>query len=112
MVAENAWEVYQRILLSLLQENRGNAREIYDQFKYYKTIGWRLNKKALKEALDRIPTNKRCYTELSWAVYGYLTFNINLSKNLAERILYRGDIHIKSNSFKIIIDRGLSQSSH
>ena len=53
MVAENAWEVYQRILLSLLQENRGNAREIYDQFKYYKTIGWRLNKKALKEALDR-----------------------------------------------------------
>ena len=27
--------------------------EIFDQFSYYKAIGWRLNKKALKEALEQ-----------------------------------------------------------
>ena len=75
MVSENAWNVYQRILLSLLQENRGNAREIFDQFSYYKAIGWRLNKKALKEALDRKVQHQLIIgttSELSWAVYGYL----------------------------------------
>ncbi|MGA9539121.1 MAG: RNA-directed DNA polymerase [Desulfobacterales bacterium] len=110
MVSESAWEIYQRILLSLLQENRGNAREIFDQLSYYGAIGWKLNKKALKEALDRKVHHQLTRgptSELSWAVYGYLIFNINISKELAERVFLRGDCPSKVLVTKIIFERGI-----
>jgi len=53
IVTEEAWNSYQRILLSVFQENRGNAKEVFDQFSYYRYIGWKIDQGALKEALDR-----------------------------------------------------------
>ena len=114
VVDESAWDAYQRILLSLFQENRGNAREVFDQLSYYKAIGWRLNRKALKEALDRKVHNqltRAATSELSWAVYGYMKFDININKELAEMVLHRGDCPSRVLVTKIIFDRGLALKS-
>ena len=111
IVHESAWNAYQRILLSLLQENRGNAREVFDQLGYYKAIGWKMNRKAMKEALDRKilnQLNRGATSELSWAVYGYIKFNINMNKKLVDMILSRGDCPSKVLVTKIIFDRGIS----
>jgi hypothetical protein len=114
IVDESAWGAYQRILLSLFQENRGNAREVFDQLSYYKAIGWRLNRKAMKEALDRKVHNqltRGATSELSWAVYGYMKFDINIGKELAEMVLLRGDCPSRVLITKIIFDRGITLKS-
>jgi len=83
IVAEQAWHSYQRILLSVFQENRGNAKEVFDQFSFYRRIGWRIDGKALKEALDRKVQQqlaRGATSELSWALYGYILFAIKIDK--------------------------------
>ena len=94
IVDEGAWDVFQSILLGLFQQNRGNAREVFDQLRYYQQIGWQIDKAALKLALDQKVRGQlgRCVTsELSWALYGYLLFDIPFGRELAERVLDFGD---------------------
>jgi hypothetical protein len=110
VVSENAWKDYQRILLSLLQENRGNAKEVFQQFLYYEKIGWKLDKKALTESLNRkihYQISRGVTSELSWAVYGLLLFNIKPDLQLAKKILERGDTCSKILISKIIFERNL-----
>ncbi len=111
MVNESAWDTYQSILLSLFQEDKGNTKEIFEQFGYYREIGWELNKAAIKEALDRKILNQlstSISSELSWAVYGYSLFNIKVDKTLVEKILLSGDGPSKVLISKIAFDRGIS----
>jgi hypothetical protein len=114
IVAEEAWYSYQRILLSLFQENRGNAKEVFDQFSFYQSIGWRIDRKALKEALDRKVQQQLARgstSELSWALYGYILFAVNLDKDLARRVLQKGDVPSKVLVTKLIFDRKMPLKS-
>lgn len=114
IVAEEAWDSYQRILLSAFQENRGNAKEVFDQFIYYQLIGWQINERALKESLDRKvmqQLTRGATSELSWAIYGYILFNLNIGRELAQRILERGDVPSKVLVTKLIFDHNLSTKS-
>ena len=111
LVRENAWPTYQRILLSLFQENRGNAKEVFDQFTYYREIGWPINKRAVKEALDRKVRHQLSgvvTSELSWAIYGYLLFDLQISKDLLRSVLKNGDCPSKVLAAKIIYRRNIS----
>ena len=114
MVANEAWNSYQRILLSVFQENRGNAKEVFDQFLYYRCIGWKLDLKSLKEALDRKVQNqlsRGATSELSWAIYGYILFNIKPTKELAMKILLKGDVPSKVMITKLIYGFNISLKS-
>jgi len=114
LVREDAWPIYQRILLSLFQENRGNAKEIFDQLSYYREIGWRINKRAVKEALDRKVRHQlsgMVTSELSWAIYGYLLFDLQISKDLLLSVLKDGDCPSKVLATKIIYRRNISLKS-
>lgn len=114
LVTEDAWPIFQRILLTLLQEGRGNAREIFDQFSYYRAIGWPIHSRAVKEALDRKVRHQiasGCTSELSWAIYGYLLFNLNISKSLLASILQNGDVPSRVLAAKLIYSRNVALKS-
>lgn len=114
LVREDAWPIYQRILLALFQENRGNAKEVFDQFAYYREIGWPIKRHALKEALDRKVRHQlsgAVTSELSWAIYGYLLFDLRISKSLLRSVLEGGDCPSKVLATKIIYRRNISLKS-
>ena len=114
IVAEEAWHSYQRILLSVFQENRGNAKEVFDQFSFYKHIGWKIDRKALKEALDRKVQQQLVRgptSELSWALFGYIMFAVKIDKDLATRVLQKGDVPSKVLVTKLIFDHRLPLKS-
>jgi hypothetical protein len=111
IIHEDAWNTYQQILFSLLQENRGNAKDIFEQLLYYKEIGWKIKKKNLKETLDRKVKQqlaKGISSELSWAIYGYLLFDLKISNDLLKDILFNGDSPSKILVTKIIYDQNIS----
>lgn len=114
LVREDAWPIYQRILLALLQESRGNAKEVFDQFTYYRKIGWSIDKKAVKEGLDRKVRHQlsgAVTSELSWTIYGYLLFNLQISKDLLLSVLKGGDCPSKVLATKIIYQRNIPLKS-
>ncbi|MDA3898022.1 MAG: RNA-directed DNA polymerase [Desulfobacteraceae bacterium] len=114
IVREDAWPIYQRILLALFQENRGNAKEIFDQFTYYREIGWPINKKAMKEALDRKVHHQLSgvvTSDLSWTIYGYLLFDLRISKDLLRSVLKGGDCPSMVLATKIIYQNNISLKS-
>jgi hypothetical protein len=108
VVSENAWTDYQRILLSLLQENTGNAKEVFQQFLYYQKMGWTIDKKAIAESLHRkiaYQLSRRVTSELSWAIYGLFIFGIKPEQQLAKKILEKGDACSRILISKIIFER-------
>lgn len=114
LVREDAWPIYQLILLALFQENRGNAKEVFDQFTYYREIGWSIDKKAVKEALDRKVRHQlsgAVTSELSWTIYGYLLFNLQISKDMLLSVLKGGDCPSKVLATKIIYQRNIPLKS-
>jgi hypothetical protein len=114
LVREDAWPIYQRILLALLQESRGNAKVVFDQFTYYRKIGWSIDKKAVKEGLDRKVRHQlsgAVTSELSWTIYGYLLFNLQISKDLLLSVLKGGDCPSKVLATKIIYQRNIPLKS-
>lgn len=114
IVAKEAWHSYQHILLSVFQENRGNAKEVFDQFSLYRHIGWRIDGKALKEALDRKVQQQLARgptSELSWALYGYILFAVKIGTDLAKRVLQKGDVPSKVLVTKLIFQQKLALKS-
>lgn len=109
-VAQDAWDIYQKILLSLFQESSGNAKEVFDQLRYYEACELPINKQHFKEALDRkvnYQITRGVTSELSWAVYGYHVFNIAIDESLAKKILIYGDCPARVLITKLIFARNL-----
>lgn len=98
IVDDSAWRPYQNILFALLQENHGDIKEVLEQLYYYQYIGKQIDKRMLTEGLNRkveAQLNTTVTSELSWVIYGYLLFDLQIDVDLARKILKSGDVPSK-----------------
>lgn len=110
IVQEAAWPVFEKILLAVFQDNRGDAKEVYEQFLLYEYLGYRINKKAAREAIERKidgQLRRGVTSELSWAVYGYKRLGLRPTKEILRKILERGDIPSRVLAVKLAADNGI-----
>jgi len=111
IVHESAWPVFEKILLAIFQDNRGDAKEVYEQFLAYRYLGYRLNKKAIEEAIDRKiagQLRRGVTSELSWAMYGYMTLGLRPTKDVVLKVFERGDVPSRVLAAKLATDTGFS----
>jgi len=111
IVKDAAWSAYEKILLTILQENQGNAKEVFDQLVAYRHIGYPINKRLLKEVLDRkilIQLRMGVTSELSWFLYGYMLFDLTFSNDMVRRVFERGDVPSRILAVKLAQTHGLS----
>ena len=111
LVHETAWPVFEKILLAIFQDNRGDAKEVYQQFLLYRYLGCRINTKAVREAIERKiagQLRRGVTSELSWAVYGYMTLGLRPTKDIIRRVFERGDVPSRVLAAKLAADTGIS----
>ncbi len=111
LVHETAWPVFEKILLAIFQDNRGDAKEVYEQFLSYRFLGCHLNQKAIREAIDRKiagQLRRGVTSELSWAIYGYMTLGLRPTKDILLKVFERGDVPSRVLAAKMATDAGIS----
>lgn len=83
------WDLYQNILYNFLVAESGTIPVLIDILKYYEDAGFVINKELLKEAISRTILEhaaKLHSSELSWAVWTCLCFEIQLDFDVTKAL--------------------------
>ncbi|WAD26732.1 RNA-directed DNA polymerase [Pseudomonadaceae bacterium T75] len=83
------WDLYQNILYNFLVAESGTIPVLIDILKYHEDAGFVINKDLLKEALSRTIMEhaaKLHSSELSWAVWACLCFEIKLDSEVTKAL--------------------------
>jgi hypothetical protein len=74
-------------------------------------LGFRVDKRAIKEAIDRkisAQLRRGVTSELAWAVYGYMNLRLRPSKEIVRAVFDRGDVPSRLLAVKLADDTGIS----
>ena len=108
VIPKKHWGTWQNILFAIAFSDFGNLRAIYEQLELYQKIGYKINKKALRNLLEIKAKNEfkgNISSELSWVLFGLYKFEIKPPKGLIGKVLQNGDDISRILAIKIARNR-------